>query len=217
MCGRYTLTKSIKTIESHFKPVLMNLKYSPSFNIAPSHTSVVITQLNKMIGMKWGFIPSWARAPKVGQKLINARAETLSEKPSFRDSFKNQRCLVPADGFIEWKEKRPYYIRLKNSRLFAFAGIWSKWDSGGEPFNTFTIITTKANETLSTLHSRMPVIVHPKNYKKWFLDDSNSLTSLFTTNPETDLEFFEISTAINSPKNNEVSLLKPSGQKSFTF
>ena len=217
MCGRYTLTQSIKKIESHFKPVLMNLKYFPSFNIAPSHISAVITQKNEMMGMKWGFVPSWTRDSQIGQKLINARAETLIEKPSFRDSFKNQRCLVPADGFVEWKEKRPYYIRFKNRRLFAFAGIWSIWDSGSDPLNTFTIITTKANETLSTLHSRMPVIVHPKNYKKWLMDESNSLTPLFTEHSEFDLEFFEISTAINSPKNNEASLLQPPRQKSFTF
>jgi len=217
MCGRYTLTKNIKTIESHFKPVQTNLKYFPSFNIAPSQISVVVTQKSEMMGMKWGLVPTWAKDAQIGNKLINARSETLHEKPSFRDSFENKRCLIPADGFIEWKGKQPYYIRFKDQRIFAFAGLWSTWDSGDKPLHTFTIITTKANQTLSAIHSRMPLIMHPKNYKKWFLDDNISLASPFTKNTEIDLEFFEISTAINSPKNNEISLLQPSGQKSFIF
>ena len=217
MCGRYTLTKSIKTIESHFKPTRISLKYFPSFNIAPNQISVVVTQKSEMMGMKWGLVPTWAKDAQTGNKLINARSETLHEKPSFRDSFEHQRCLIPADGFIEWKGKQPYYIRFKDQRIFAFAGLWSTWDSGDKPLHTFTIITTEANQTLSAIHSRMPVIVYPKNYEKWFSDESHSLTSLFTANPKNELEYFEISTAINFPKNNEVNLLQPSGQKSFIF
>lgn len=217
MCGRYTLTKSLKTIESHFKPVRISLRHFPSFNIAPSQISSVITQESELTGMKWGLVPSWSKDAQSGSKLINARSETLHEKPSFRDSFKNKRCLIPADGFVEWKGKNPYYIRFKNQDLFAFAGLWSTWDSGDEPLHTFTIVTTEANKVLSPLHSRMPVIVHPDNYEKWLSGDSHSLTSLFTALPNNELEYFEISTAINSPKNNEANLLQPSGQKSFTF
>tara|TARA_B100000686_G_C16548895_1_gene841465 strand:- start:214 stop:867 length:654 start_codon:yes stop_codon:yes gene_type:complete len=217
MCGRYTLTKSIKTIESHFKPTRISLKYFPSFNIAPNQISVVVTQKSEMMGMNWGLVPTWAKDAQIGNKLINARSETLHEKPSFRDSFENQRCLIPADGFIEWKGKQPYYIRFKDQRIFAFAGLWSTWDSGDKPLHTFTIITTEANQTLSAIHSRMPVIVYPKNYEKWFFDDSRSLTPLFTATPKNELEYFEISTAINFPKNNNANLLQPSGQKSFIF
>ncbi|MBC8284325.1 MAG: SOS response-associated peptidase [Nitrospinae bacterium] len=217
MCGRYTLTKSLKTIESHFKPVRISLRHFPSFNIAPSQISSVITQESELTGMKWGLVPSWSKDAQSGSKLINARSETLHEKPSFRDSFKNKRCLIPADGFVEWKGKNPYYIRFKSQDLFAFAGLWSTWDSGDEPLHTFTIVTTEANKVLSPLHSRMPVIVHPDNYEKWLSGDSHSLTSLFTALPNNELEYFEISTAINSPKNNEANLLQPSGQKSFTF
>ena len=217
MCGRYTLTKSIRTIESHFKPARIRLKYFPSFNIAPNQISAVVTQKPEMMGMKWGLVPSWAKDAQIGNKLINARSETLHEKPSFCDSFENQRCLIPADGFIEWKGKQPYYIRFKDERIFAFAGLWSTWDSGDEPLHTFTITTTEANQTLSAIHSRMPVIVYPKNYEKWFFDDSRSLTSLFTATPKNEMEYFEISTAINFPKNNKVYLLQPSGQKSFIF
>ena len=217
MCGRYTLTKPIKTIESHFKPARISLKYFPSFNIAPSQISAVVTQKFEVMGMKWGLVPSWAQNNEIGNKLINARSETLNEKPSFRDSLENQRCLVPADGFIEWKGKKPYYIRFKDHRLFAFAGLWSTWDSGEKPLHSYTIITTEADKTLYSLHSRMPVILHPENYEKWFFNNSNSLASLFTAPKKQELEYFEISTAINFPKNNEFNLLQPSRQKSFTF
>ena len=217
MCGRYTLTKPIKTIRSHFKPARISLKYFPSFNIAPSQISAVVTQKSEVVGMKWGLVPSWAKNNQIGSKLINARSETINEKPSFRDSLENQRCLVPADGFIEWKGRKPYYIRLKDHRLFAFAGLWSTWGSGEKPLYSYTIITTEADKTLYPIHSRMPVILHPKNYEKWFFDDINSLNSLFTTPKKQELEYFEISTAINFPKNNEANLLQPSRQNSFTF
>ena len=110
MCGRYTLTKSMKTIESHFKPVRMSLKYFPSFNIAPSQISAVVTKSPEglqLAGMQWGLIPSWSKDPQIGNKIINARSETLHEKPSFKESFKNKRCLIPADGFVEWKRNHP--------------------------------------------------------------------------------------------------------------
>jgi putative SOS response-associated peptidase YedK len=220
MCGRYTLTKSIKTIESHFKPVRMSLKYFPSFNIAPSQISAVVTKSSdqlQLTGMKWGLIPSWSKDAQMGNKLINARSETLHEKPSFRESFKNKRCLIPADGFIEWKGKHPYYIRPKTQELIAFAGLWSTWDSGDDPLNTYTIITTEANKTLSPLHSRMPVILHPNNYEKWLTAESNTLSSLLTPCPDEDLEYFEISQTVNSPKNNGPENLRPAGQSSFTF
>jgi putative SOS response-associated peptidase YedK len=220
MCGRYTLTKSIKTIESHFRPVRISLKYAPSYNIAPSQVSAVVINTSdqwQLTEMKWGLIPSWSKDIQMGNKLINARSETLHEKPSFRESFKNKRCLIPADGFIEWKGKHPHYIRIKKHELFAFAGLWSTWDSGDNPLNTYTIITTEANKTLSSLHSRMPVILHPNNYGNWLTAESKTLSSLFAPYPDNKLEYFEISPAINSPKNNRPENLHPAGQSSFTF
>ena len=220
MCGRYTLTKPIKDIASHFKPGRISLKHFPSFNIAPSQLSAIVTHSSNklnLVGMKWGLIPPWSKDGNMGNKLINARSETLNEKPSFRESFNKRRCLIPADGFIEWKEKKPHFIRMRNQVLFAFAGLWSTWDSGVEPLNTFTIITTKANKILSPLHSRMPVILHPDNYETWLTADPNSLPSLFSGCLEEKLEYYEISAAINSPKNNKSSLLNPAGQSSFTF
>lgn len=198
----------------------MSLKYFPSFNIAPSQISAVVTKSSdelQLTGMKWGLIHSWSKDPQMGNKLINARSETLHEKPSFKESFKNKRCLIPVDGFIEWKGKRPYYIRPKSQDLFAFAGLWSTWDSGDDPLNTYTVITTEANKTLSPLHSRMPVILHPDNYEKWLTAESNTLSSLLIPCPDEDLEYFEISTAVNSPKNNDPEVLRPAGQSSFTF
>ena len=220
MCGRYTLTKPIKTIESYFKPVRISIKYLPSFNIAPSQFSAIITHSSNklnLVEMKWGLIPSWSKDEYIGNKLINARSETLHEKPSFRESLINKRCLVPADGFIEWKEKKPYFIRMRNQALFAFAGLWSTWDSGDESLNTFTIITTEANKKLSPLHSRMPIILHPDSYETWLTANAKSLPSLFSGSLEKELEYYEISKAINSPKNNQASLLNPAGQSSFTF
>ena len=220
MCGRYTLTKPIKDIASHFKPGRISLKHFPSFNIAPSQLSAIVTHSSNklnLVGMKWGLIPPWSKDGNMGNKLINARSETLNEKPSFRESFNKRRCLIPADGFIEWKEKKPHFIRMRNQALFAFAGLWSTWDSGDETLNTFTIITTKANKILSPLHSRMPVILHPDNYETWLTADPKSLPSLFSGCLEEKLEYYEISAAINSPKNNKSSLLNPAGQSSFTF
>ena len=220
MCGRYTLTKSIKDIKAHFKPFRISLKHFPSFNIAPSQLSAIITHSSNklnLVGMKWGLIPSWSKDGSMGNKLINARSESLNEKPSFRESFKKRRCLIPADGFIEWKEKKPHLIRMRNQALFAFAGLWSTWDSGDKPLNTFTIITTEANKTLSPLHSRMPVILHPDSYETWLTADHKSLSSLFSGSLEKELEYYEISKAINSPKNHQASLLNPVGQSSFTF
>ena len=220
MCGRYTLTKPIKDIASHFKPGRISLKHFPSFNIAPSQLSAIVTHSSNklnLVGMKWGLIPPWSKDGNMGNKLINARSETLNEKPSFRESFNKRRCLIPADGFIEWKEKKPHFIRMRNQALFAFAGLWSTWDSGDEPLNTFTIITTEANKTLSPLHSRMPVILHPDSYETWLTADAKSLPSLFSGHLEKKLEYHEISTAINSPKNTQASLLNTARQSSFTF
>ena len=177
MCGRYTLAKPLKTIESHFAPVHINLEYRPSYNIAPSQESPVIINRSgqrELTAMKWGLIPSWAKDEKT--KLINARSETAHEKPSFKNSLKNQRCLIPADGFLEWKgkKKQPYYIQLKNQPLFAFAGLWSTWSNlEGKSLNTYTILTTEANEKLTPIHKRMPVILPREQYSTWLVSDSS--------------------------------------------
>ncbi len=224
MCGRYTLAKPIQTLKSHFSPVHIYLEYFPNYNIAPGQISPIVTNRSnqlEMLEMKWGLIPSWSKDEKISRNLINARSETIHEKPSFRNSFKSQRCLIPADSFIEWKgkEKQPYCIRMKSQGLFAFAGLWSTWDSGDSSMNTFIIITTEANAKLSPLHSRMPVILHPENYTAWLSPASalESLTSFFSPYPDNELEYFEISKDTNSTRNNRPNLLQPAGQTSITF
>jgi len=155
--------------------------------------------------MRWGLIPSWAKDPALGNKLINARAETVHEKPSFRSSFRKRRCLVPAAGLYEWqvrdKGKVPQCIQLRTGGLFAFAGLWSEWDSGKEILQTFTIITTAANRELESIHQRMPVILMPQNYDGWLATSPQDPKNLLKPLEEGLLEHYEISKTVNSPKN----------------
>jgi len=166
------------------------------------------------MSMNWGLIPAWAKDDKM--KFINARSESVHEKPSFKNSLKNQRCLIPADGFLEWqgmgKEKQPYYIQLKDQALFAFAGLWSAWKSpDGQSLNTYTILTTSANEKLSSLHARMPVIVPPGQYNKWLAPDSSltAVRELLTPFPSEEFDYYPVSKEVNSPKNNRPEILQP--------
>ncbi len=205
MCGRYTLTQSSKTIESHFGPIHLSFKFPPYYNIAPSMaTPIVIHKAEKreLIAMKWGLIPAWAKDEKM--QFINARSETAHEKPSFKNSLKSQRCLIPADGFLEWqgmgKEKQPYYIQLKAQALFAFAGLWSTWSNHeGQSLNTFTILTTEANKILAPIHARMPVILPPEHYNTWLAPDSSldAVRELMAPYPSDQFDFHPVSKEVN--------------------
>lgn len=214
MCGRYTLAKPLKSILSHFAATLFKLDYKPSYNIAPSQLSPVVVNRSgqrQLTAMKWGLIPSWAKDEKIAWKLINARSETAHEKPSFKNSLKNQRCLIPADGFIEWqgKEKQPHYIQLKNQPLFAFAGLWSTWNNkNGNSLDTYTILTTEANNTLAPIHARMPVIIESTKYNTWLAPDTSHDAALFTPFPSEEFDIHLVSKEINSPKNNYPEILQ---------
>ncbi len=189
MCGRYTLkaTPEVVADEFHFEE-LSDLK--PRYNIAPSQlvacvrvTSGSTTREGGML--RWGLIPSWAKDPAIGVKLINARAETVAEKPSFRKSFKQRRCLVLADGFYEWQKegrvKQPYYIRLKSERPFAFAGLWDHWASAdGKTIETCALLTTEPNALMAPIHNRMPVILNPDTYDDWLDPDQQDVARLAT-------------------------------------
>ena len=160
--------------------------------------------------MKWGLVPAWANNEKV--KHINARSETAHEKPSFKNSLKNKRCLIPADGFIEWKgkDKQPCYIFLKNRALFAFAGLWSTWKNPeGKNLSTYTILTTEANQRLASIHARMPVILPSGTYDMWLKPDAKleTLRTLLTPFPSKDLDFYAVSKDVNSPRNNCAEIL----------
>ena len=214
MCGRYTLAKPLKGIKSHFGPLHINLEYRPSYNIAPSQLSPVVinnSDQREMTAMKWGLVPSWAKDEKM--KFINARSETVHEKPSFKNSLRNKRCLIPADGFIEWQgaEKQPCYIYLKDQALFGFAGLWSTWKIlEGVSLNTYSILTTAANEKLTPIHARMPIILPSEQYETWLAPDSDLdvLRGLLTAYPSEEFGFHPVLKEVNSPKNNLPEILQ---------
>ena len=218
MCGRYTLTKSIKTIKKHFEPIIVSCKHNERYNISPGQNSPIVTMKNdqqELRSMRWGLIPQWIKDLKTAKPLINARSETVHQKPSFKDSFHNSRCLIPADGFIEWKihgkEKFPYYIFLHQKNIFSFAGIWAKWDKENRPIHTYSIITTQANIKLAPIHQRMPVIIKSSDYKLWLTPQTNSkiLHSLLMPFSSIKMSTYQVSKNINSYKNDSHDLLNP--------
>ncbi len=225
MCGRFQLSVKGKQISERYNTEVFDEMYTPSYNCAPSQYLPVVTNDNpsQISYLKWGLIPFWAKDPKVGFKNINTRAETISEKPSFRNAFARRRCLIPANGFYEWKKdkkKIPFRIALADDSIMSFAGIWEQWkDSEGKAINTFSIITTEANKLISSIHHRMPVILHQKDEEQWLKDnDKDALQNLLAPLPSEEMKMYEISPLVNSPKNNSPEILLPptdGGQKSL--
>jgi len=177
MCGRFALSAPSRAIQKHFD-LKEEVFYTPRYNIAPDQEVAVVRveeKEHRLCRMRWGFVPHWSRDSRIGYKMINARSETLHEKPSFKEAFKTSRCLIPADGFYEWKkisgrkDKQPYFVRMGDGSLFSFAGLWSSWTdtSSGEVLRTCTIITTEPNALLAEIHDRMPVIVNRNQYGLW--------------------------------------------------
>lgn len=166
--------------------------------------------------MRWGLIPFWAKDPKIGYKMINARAETVNEKPSFKHSLKNKRCIVPASGFYEWlkseKQKIPFYIKPKDQEYFSFAGLYDVWkDAEGKEIKSYTIITTTPNIKMAKIHDRMPVILKVADEDKW-LDqntDIDELLKLLKPYPDSEMEIYSVSDLVNSPRNDNKDLIKP--------
>ncbi len=218
MCGRYSLAKSIQEIAEHFKTRLIETGPWPRFNVAPTQSlPVVVSGADGLeLRMKrWGLVPHWAKDAGMGGRMINARAETVAEKPTFRDAFRTKRCLVPCDGFYEWVQgengKAPHYIHFKGGELFAFAGLWSEWNQGESPLFTYSIITTSANGFLKPLHHRMPVILNPDHYEEWMggRTSKGELLSLLKPFDENALEYFPVSKLVNSPKNDSEECRTP--------
>lgn len=220
MCGRYIFAEeAVKLYERYgVKKGSKNkqLHLEAKYNIAPGSLVPVITREspNLIKIMRWGLIPHWAKDPKIGYKLINARAESIDTKPSFRSSFKHKRCLIPATGFYEWKktshEKLPYLIQFKTRGIFSFAGIYDIWkDVEGVGFETFTIITTKPNKLVEPMHNRMPVILEKKYEDSWLDEktDINKLLDMLKPYPGQELEAYKVSTKVNSPKNQGKELI----------
>ncbi|MHC1707996.1 MAG: SOS response-associated peptidase [Bacteroidales bacterium] len=174
MCGRFQISKIEGDLQIRFHVDVEHEWLRQIFNAAPMMQLPVITseEPGRLSQLRWGLLPFWAKDPSIAPKLINARAETLVEKPSFKNALKSRRCIIPANAFYEWKreggEKLPYRISLKDEELFAFAGLWEKWkDPSGEVLQTFTIITTQPNEVVADIHDRMPVILEPESEKLW--------------------------------------------------
>ncbi len=217
MCGRYTLIKPAKTIEERFGVQLEKDSYQQTYNAAPTQMLPVISNENHQIAsyFKWGLIPFWAKDASIGNKMINARAETLAEKPAFKKSLQSKRCLVIADGFYEWKKngkaKQPFRITLKDEDLFAFAGLWDVWkNEEGNKIHTFSIITTSPNELMENIHDRMPVILPRKYEKDWLSDRLKVEEALDLLQPydASAMQAYPVSTMVNSPSNNSRELIE---------
>ena len=216
MCGRYTLTADAASIQLAFNLDSIPA-WQPRYNIAPSQLVPAITSKNarQLSFLKWGLVPSWAKDAAVGSKMINARAETAAEKPSFRAAFKHRRCLIPADGFFEWQgsRKTPMYIYLENRTLFAFAGLWeSRANPDGSRLETCTILTTEANELIRPLHHRMAVILAPENYDIWLSPgkvETAALMSLLSAYPAENMRVYEVSRQVNHPANDCPAVIEP--------
>ena len=220
MCGRYSQSSEISKLMSRFQVPLPPFEYSPRYNIAPLQNALIILyQEKKTLALyRWGLIPSWAKSPNIGQRMINARAETIREKPSFKRLIQRKRCLVVADGFYEWKvtphskTKTPMRVVLKSSELFSFAGLWDNWKGpNGKETYSFTIITTHANSAIQAIHNRMPVILSPEDEELW-LDmraDPSQVLALLRPYSEDDMAFYPVSRIVNSPQNDSPQCITP--------
>lgn len=217
MCGRYTLAAGPKYIADYFKVDGPMPEFKPSWNITPGGDIPVICQAPEdgrtCSLMHWGLIPHWAKEPDSKYKMINAKAETLSQRPAYRDAYKHRRCIIPANGFYEWhttaQGKQPYYIHRRDDGLLAFAGLWEYWEKE-HIINSCTIITTTANSSIQSIHDRMPVIISPENFDTW-LDphntETNNLSDLLAPCDNKLLEPYRISTAVNNPAHDKPELL----------
>ena len=221
MCGRITLSSSGREIASHFEldPHAPVPDLRPRYNIAPSQDVTTVRQAlagRRVLSLeRWGLVPHWAKEPSIGNRLINARAETLAEKPAFREALRLRRCIVPADGFFEWSgrgaERSPYLFRRGDRALLGIAGLYERWrGEAGEVIDSCILITTEANQTLRAFHDRMPVILSPGDYRPWLdrdLQESDAVLPLLAPCPEAWLEPSPVSTRINNPRNDDPDCL----------
>jgi putative SOS response-associated peptidase YedK len=220
MCGRFTLITSGEAIAEQFHlPQVPEL--TPRYNVAPSQPVAAVRRSSHNGGrelalFQWGLVPSWAKDPKIGSRMINARSETAAEKPSFRAAFKRRRCLVPADGFYEWQRqeggKQPFYIRMQSGQPFALAGLWEHWEGAGGIIESCTLLTTEPNDLVRPLHNRMPVVLAPQDYDLWLdvsIQDRDLLQPLLKPYPSPDMVAYPVSTWVNRPANDGPRCIEP--------
>jgi putative SOS response-associated peptidase YedK len=219
MCGRYSFTSPLEAVRRLFA-VSGGGNLAPRYNIAPTQPAVVVRpspkpdQERELAILTWGLVPSWAKDPSMAAKLINARAETVAEKPSFRNAFRRRRCLVPADGFYEWKAapggKQPYRIAFEDERPFAFAGLWEHWQGAdGSEIESFAIVTTEANELLRPLHPRMPVILDPEQHAPWLDPATEDAALLLGPYAGRGLRCYPVSRHVNNVRNDDPECIRP--------
>lgn len=225
MCGRYTLTVPLSNLVDAFEVPPPDFEYRPRYNIAPTQEAPVVArdERGKRMGLlRWGLVPSWSKDPTTGSRMINARSETVAEKPSFRSAFRRRRCLVPADGFYEWTrqatpegekgERIPHWIHLTSEDPFAFAGLWERWDDPrGSPLFTYTILTTDAAPEIAHIHPRMPVILSRPQREVWLDPDADvaDLQEMLRPFDEDGLQVRTVSTRVNSPRNDVPECIQP--------
>ena len=210
MCGRYTLFTTDE-LEDRYR-VDVSDAIRENYNVAPSQTMPVVTNEGLKM-MRWGLIPPWSKDEKIGYKLINARSETIFEKPIWKKPIMQRRCLIPANGFYEWKKldesKQPYYIHLKKMQIFSFAGVWEMWKHDGKEWHTFSILTTTPNKEMSLIHDRMPVILHENDESQWLTaDNQNDISVLLQPYANNELDTVKVSTSVNAVSRNEPSLIQ---------
>lgn len=223
MCGRFTITVTLEELIAHYlidDSKIATLK--PNYNVAPMHNvpAVIASDAGKRMGeLRWGLVPFWAKDEKIGSKMINARAETVADKPAFKRLLKTKRCIIPADGFYEWKKdgtsKQPYRILMSDGSLFSFAGLYDTWeDPEGKKLNTCTIITTTPNSLMEDIHDRMPVILRPEDEADWLgrdNDDVESLLKLLKPYDAAKMRAYKVPSAVGNVRNNSKDLLEDIG------
>jgi len=215
MCGRYTLHTTDELEERYRVEVAEAIR--PNYNAAPSQMMPVLTNEGLEV-MRWGLIPKWAKDEKIGYKLINARSETVFEKPMWKGIIKRNRCLVPANGFYEWQKrdggKQPFYIHFPDERIFSFAGIWETWQHEGKEWQSYTILTTTPNKEMESIHDRMPVILHREDEAQWLAADTEEdIRVLLAPLENGALETYEVSPEVNTVRVNDKTLMGPLNPK----
>lgn len=219
MCGRFTLFEADAILSKEFgAPITFGL--SPRYNIAPSQQILAVRpstgkEVREGVFLRWGLVPHWAKDPSIGNRMINARAETAAEKPSFRSAFRHRRCLVPMSGFYEWQKrgilKQPYFIALSDERVMAVAGLWERWEGAEDAaIESCTLLTTESNDLIAPLHERMPVIVAPENYELWLnpsVEDPTVIRPLIAPYPLGEMIARPVSPRVNDPSFDSASLL----------
>lgn len=218
MCGRFAVTLPPDAMAQLFQAQPANdLPPVPNYNVCPTNQVQVVRGSEngrQLVSMRWGFLPHWYKKPNDGPLLINARAETLAEKPAFRAASRERRCLIPATGFYEWTKtpegaRLPWYIHRTDGEQVVFAGIWQIWELGKDQFTTCAMVTTPANQHMSQIHHRMPVIIEPDDWGLWLGESGKGAATLMRSAPETDLQFHRVDVAVNSNRASGPELIGP--------